>query len=627
MVTWTARGTLAPLVLVLALGTAGAGAPAPAAASPGPAPATAAPPGSAPATAAPRPAPAAADRARAAVDPGLRASRGGDVRVVVRLRPGASRDAREQVRRLGGAVEQELPLIDGFAAALPYGALDRLAEHDDVEVLSADRRVHVQGGPAPSGPAASGPVPSGPAASGAAGSAAGGGAAAPRAPLAPRVVGADRAWAAGATGAGVTVALVDTGIAAVPDLAGRIVGVRDDRTGRTSPCYDLSGEGSCADTFGHGTFMAGLIAGDGASGAVGPTGTAPDARLLSVKVAGKEGAADVSTVLAAIQWVVSFRDRYDIRVLNLSLGTDSVQPWKDDPLNYAVERAWDAGIVVVVAAANTGPAPGSIAKPGDDPWVVTVGAVDDRGTPGSGDDRVPDFSSRGPTADGIAKPDVVAPGAHVRSLRSPGSMLEQAFPTGDATSPYRTGSGTSMATAVVSGVVATALQAHPDLSPDQVKHALRAGARRVATDDPAAVGAGLVDAGQVAVDPAPGAANQGLTHSTGRGSLALSRGSVLVRADDPLGTLLTGRQTAQLLLWDPVGFTARDWTPAAWYTSVNALAGWNSARWTSTWDGHNWTGHNWTGHNWTGSSWYGTHEDASSYGRSGDGSASYGAWD
>jgi serine protease AprX len=157
--------------------------------------------------------------------------------------------------------------------------------------------------------------------------------------------------------------------------------------------------------------MAGLVAGNGASGAGGATGTAPEARVLSVKVAGADGAADVSTVLAGLQWVVSFRERYGIDVLNLSLGTDSTQSWQDDPLNYAVERAWDAGIVVVVAAANTGPAPGTIAKPGDDPWVVTVGAVDGQGTPGVGDDRVPDFSSRGPTRDGVAKPDVVAPGA------------------------------------------------------------------------------------------------------------------------------------------------------------------------------------------------------------------------
>jgi serine protease AprX len=360
--------------------------------------------------------------------------------------------------------------------------------------------------------------------------------------------------------------------------------------------------------------------------------------VLSVKVAGRHGAADVSTVLAAIQWVVSFRDRYNIRVLNLSLGTDSTQAWQDDPLNYAVERAWDAGIAVVVAASNRGPALGTIAKPGDDPWVVTVGAVDDRGTPGLGDDQVPDFSSRGPTAQGVAKPDVVAPGGHVLSLRAPGSTLERAFPPADPASRYRSGSGTSMAAAVVSGVAAVALQAHPGLTPNQLKHALVAAGRAVASRDPSVVGAGMVDAYRTAVAPAPGSANTGLTRSAGRGDLGLSRGSLKLQADDPLGTPFTGRQTAQLLLWDPLGYTTGSWTPSTWYTSAHATVGWNTAHWSDVelaghnwtghnWTGHNWTGHNWTGHSWSGSSWYGQHDDRAGYGRAGAGSASYGAWD
>src|SRR5207245_1877202 len=128
---------------------------------------------------------------------------------------------------------------------------------------------------------------------------------------------------------------------------------------------------------------------------------------------------------AAIQWVVSFKDRYGIKVLNLSLGTDSTQTYRTDPLNYAVERAWDSGIVVVVSASNRGPGPATISKPGDDPLVITVGAVDDRGTPGLGDDELPNFSSHGPTAaDGLAKPDLVAPGGHIVSLRAPGSAID-----------------------------------------------------------------------------------------------------------------------------------------------------------------------------------------------------------
>jgi serine protease AprX len=548
-----------------------------------------------PAAAGPVPAPRSGG-APARIDPALLEAGPGDVGVVVRLDPGADRAVHREVDRLGGQVLRELPLVDGFAARLPARAVRRLAALEDVAVVSADQAVHVQGGASEDGAAAG--------------------------RLAPRVVRAPDAWSAGATGQGVTVAVVDTGISALPDLEGRIVAV-DDGTGGTADCYDLSGEGHCRDSYGHGTFMAGLIAGDGTAGAGAPTGAAPDARLLSVKVAGADGAADVSTVLAAVQWVVSFRDRYDIRVLNLSLGTDSTQSWQDDPLNYAVERAWDAGILVVVAAANTGPAPGSIAKPADDPWVVTVGATDPRGTPGIGDDTVPDFSSRGPTRDGIAKPDVVAPGARVLSLRAPDSTLERAFPPADPSSPYRTGSGTSMAAAVVSGVAATALEAHPALTPDELKHALRSAARPVASDDPSVVGTGLVDAAETVAEPAAGRANAGLDRSTGLGSLGASRGSHGLRLDDPVSTLLTGGQTAQLLLWDPVGFTTGSWTPQTWYVSPHATVGWHTAGWA----GNNWTGNNWTGNNWTGSSWYGVEEEETSYGRYGPGSASYGAWD
>ncbi len=259
-------------------------------------------------------------------------------------------------------------------------------------------------------------------------------------------------------------AVLDTGVANVPDLAGRLVQVRNDLTGQTAPCKNLSGELDCNDRYGHGTFIAGLVAGNGASSGGKWKGVAPEASVLSVKAAGADGAADVSNILAAIQWVVSFKDRYNIRVLNLSLGTDSTQDWRVDPLNYAVERAWAAGMTVVVAASNKGPGAGTITKPADDPWVVTVGATDDRGTAGLGDDQLPDFSGRGPTAHGLAKPDVAAPGAHVISLRAPGSTIDTQFPW-YVDGSYRRGSGTSMATGVVSGAVALMLQANPGLHP------------------------------------------------------------------------------------------------------------------------------------------------------------------
>jgi len=515
------------------------------------------------------------------------------VRVIVQKRAGAGLAPELAVRRLGGQVTRALPIIAGFAATVPAAAADGLAGLPGVRAVTPDDRVRVQG------TASSGGIRS----------------------VYPKVVKADAAWNRGVTGSGVTVAVLDTGVAPnLPDLAGRLVQVTDDLSGQVTPCKNLSGELDCNDRYGHGTFIAGLVAGNGASSGGKWKGVAPGARVLSVKTAGADGSADVSNILAAIQWVVSFKDRYNIRVLNLSLGTDSRQDWRVDPLNYAVERAWAAGMTVVVAASNQGPAPGTITKPADDPWVITVGATDDRGTAGVSDDLLPDFSGRGPTAHGLAKPDVVAPGAHVISLRAPGSTVDTQFPN-YVDGSYRQGSGTSMATGVVSGAVALMLQANPGFTPDRVKYALEATARDAASNDPMAVGSGLVDANAAAFSAPAGTANQGLARSNGQGSLALSRGSVQVKTNDligsVLGPVLGATLTAQLLLWNPGGYTGAKWVPSDWYLST-----WEVYRWNRV----SWYGNDWPGYKWRGSSWYGEGQDES-YGSSLPGSAWYGAWE
>ncbi|HJU01891.1 MAG TPA: S8 family peptidase [Actinomycetes bacterium] len=514
------------------------------------------------------------------------------MRVIVQKRAGAGSAPEEAVRRLGGQVTRLLPIVGGFAATVPATVAGQLARLPGVRAVTPDGKLRVQG------TASTSTIRS----------------------VYPKVVKADTAWQRGVTGRGVTVAVLDTGVASVPDLAGRLVQVRDDLTGQVAPCKNLSGELDCNDRYGHGTFIAGLVAGNGASSGGKWKGVAPEASILSVKAAGADGAADVSNILAAIQWVVSFKDRYNIRVLNLSLGTDSKQDWKVDPLNYAVERAWAAGMTVVVAASNEGPSSGTITKPADDPWVVTVGATDDRGTAGLSDDRLPDFSGRGPTAHGLAKPDVAAPGAHVISLRSPGSTIDTAYPN-YIDGSYRQGSGTSMATGVVSGAVALMLQANPGFTPDRVKYALTATARDAASRDPMAVGSGVVDASAAAFSAPAGVANQGLARSNGKGSLALSRGSVQVKTDSLLGTVLGpvlgATLTAQLLLWNPGGYTGSQWVPSDWYVSTWEVNRWNRVQW---------YGNDWPGTKWRGNSWYGEGENES-YGSPLAGSAWYGAWE
>ena len=532
---------------------------------------------------------ATASRATAAVDDALVRVTHGTVNVIVqRTSTGSRRHVERTVAAHHGHINLQLPIVNGFSATVPASAVPAIAADPSVRVISLDRKMSPQG-------TTSSSIRS----------------------VYPQVVRSTTMQQNGYDGRGVTVGLIDTGIADVADLSGRVLPVTDDITGAVSSCENLSGETGCQDSYGHGTFVAGLIAGNGAASGGKWKGAAPAANLVSIKIAGRDGSADVSNVIAGIQFAVSFKDKYGIKVLNLSLGTDSTQSYKVDPLNYAVEKAWDAGIVVVVSAANLGPAAGTIAKPGDDPLVVTVGAIDDRGTTSLNDDQVPNFSSRGPTAaDGLAKPDVVAPGAHVISLRAPGSAIDTQFPN-YVDGSYRKGSGTSFATGITSGAVALMLQASPTMVPDRVKFALTSTARPDATTDAMQVGAGVIDAYRAAFQAPLGLANQGVTRSSGLGSLDASRGTVKVQSLDPAGTIVGGLLTAQLLLWDPLSLTAT-WTGSNWYGS-----NWYG----SNWYGSNWYGSNWYGSNWYGSNWYGHVDGSNWYGSNWYGSNWYGAWE
>jgi serine protease AprX len=526
--------------------------------------------------------------------------------VVVVARPGHIPAARAQVAAAGGHLTRDLALVDGFAAVVPAHAVAGLRANPEIRSLTPDTAVRVaslsQGGLLATADVSE-PTS-----------------------VYPQAMGANRVWQAGDRGQGVTVAVIDTGISSSTDLSGRMVSVSDGLLSPTTPCKNLSGEPTCQDNYGHGTFVGGVIAGDGTASGGTYSGVAPRANLLSVKVAGADGSTDVSNVLAAIQWVVSYRSKYSIRVLNLSLSTDSTQTYRTDPFNYAVERAWDAGIVVVVSASNRGPQAATISKPGDDPLVITVGASDDRGTPGTGDDELPDFSSRGPTVpDGLAKPDVVAPGSHLMSLRSVGSTIDQAFPD-SISGAYHRGSGTSFASAATSGVVALMLARHPELQPNQVKYALTHTATALpAGTDPMVVGAGSVDAFAAALNPPAGAANADVVRSNGTGLLELSRGHVSVQTTTVPSTVVNGTLTAQLVVWDPAGYLL-GWSPLSWVVSTWALTPWLPVHWAEDdWPGRNWGGRNWGGGDWQGSSWEGTSVDRD-YGDTTDGAIWFGAW-
>src|SRR4029078_13410499 len=247
-------------------------------------------------------------------------------------------------------------------------------------------------------------------------------------------IGATAWWAAGYTGKGVDVAVIDTGVSPVVCLAGASKVVYGADLSFESQAPNLTN----LDTNGHGTFMAGLIA------AKSPAyrGMAPDARIVSVKVGVADGGTDVSQVIAAIDWVVQHRNDNDlnIRVINLSYGTNSAQDYKVDPLAYAAERAWKAGIVVVVAGGNSGfqshmNTEAALADPAIDRFVLAVGASDSNGTVLQADDKVPAFSPW-PKRVATRSVDLIAPGCHIQGLRVPESYLDQNFPEGQLGSRY-----------------------------------------------------------------------------------------------------------------------------------------------------------------------------------------------
>jgi serine protease AprX len=514
------------------------------------------------------------------------------VRVIVRS-PHGSGDAARAVAEHGGRVTIPLPIVDGVGATVPGGAVERLMRQGFN--VAPDSKIGFSGIGGPG-----------------------------TAPQPYKVLRSNGLWQDGIKGGGTTVAVLDTGIhAAHPDLGGP-------SGSRVIHCEDFSHEADtvahCKDTFGHGTFMAGLIAGNGASSGWLYRGTAPRAKLVSIKVAGFDGSTDVSNVLAGIQWAVSFRDTYGIDVLSLSLGTDSDQDYRFSPLNLAVERAWQSGIVTVVSAGNSGPHGQTVMKPGDDPYVITVGASNSEHTLAISDDRVPVFSSRGPTAaNGLAKPDVVAPGVHTASLRSPGSAIDQKYGSvARIGTQYFRGSGTSMSTALVAGVVAQIVQKNPSLTPDQVKARLLNTARRIRTTAGAAAGWGLVDAAAAARSTSAASANQGLEPSAGTGTLADDRGTLDVDVAVPLlgqfpvvgdrvaqrdPLLISILNPAGLLPWDGVTFTTSTWDPATWDATT-----WKNEDWAATtWKGTTWKATTWNATTWKGTSWSNVDWDATTW--------------
>ncbi|MHC9542155.1 MAG: S8 family peptidase [Vulcanimicrobiota bacterium] len=295
-------------------------------------------------------------------------------------------------------------------------------------------------------------------------------------------LGVDKLWEKGFTGKGVTIAVIDTGIHPHPDLKDKIIAFKD----------FCNGKKDAYDDQGHGTHVSGDAAGTGAASEGKYKGTAPDAKLVGIKVLSKDGSGRFSDIIKGVQWATENREKYNIKVINMSLGGSSFQSYKDDPICQAVEKAMDMGIVPVIAAGNSGPKASTVGSPGMDPEVITVGALDTKRTIDPADDEIAKFSSRGPTIDGLIKPDILSPGVMITAANSPGSMLDQMPQIPHVGTDYITISGTSMATPVLAGIVADIVQARPDLSPREIKEIFTSTASRLPNLDGNQQGNGVV---------------------------------------------------------------------------------------------------------------------------------------
>ncbi|WP_353893092.1 S8 family peptidase [Proteinivorax hydrogeniformans] len=282
----------------------------------------------------------------------------------------------------------------------------------------------------------------------------------------------------GLTGKEVVVAVLDTGIYEHPDLKGRIIAFKDIIKGKKDP-YDDNG---------HGTHVAGAVASNGSKTDGRFTAPAPDSKLVGVKVLDKVGGGSLSGILEGIQWCIENKEQLGIDVMNLSLGSEADMPYTDDPVCMAVEKAWEAGIVVCVAAGNSGPQSQTIGSPGIHPKVITVGALDNSNS----QKKVADYSSRGPTIDGIKKPDILAPGTIV-SLRSPGSLVDRQSKNDRVDYWYTTLSGTSMATPICSGIIAQILEENSSLTPDEIKEIIVNSSVPLENEEKNAQGAGVIN--------------------------------------------------------------------------------------------------------------------------------------
>ena len=451
------------------------------------------------------------------------------VGVIVQKFAGAA-GVEKQVVKLGGKITRDLNIINAFAAELSAGAVVELVQLRDVRWVSLD---------APMQSTACGKCVD----------------TKNLANAYIRAIKADQVWnnSPYRQGTGIGVAVLDSGVNPNGDLYTNMGVNRQVADVSFNSDYNQNP----SDGYGHGTHVASIVGGDGSESAGKYIGVAPLVNIVNVKVSNDDGSAMMTDVVAGLQWVLENKNTYNIRVVNVSLNSSVAESYHTSPLDAAVEILWFNKIVVVVSAGNHGES--ALFPPANDPFVITVGAVDDKGTNSISDDVMASFSAYGQTSDGVKKPDIVAPGKNiVARLVNQNMGLANDHPANTVDNQYFRMSGTSMSAPMVSAAAALLLQDEPNLTPDQVKYRLMTTANKSwAGYNSAKSGAGYLD-----ID----AAIRGTTTKSANTGVKASQ-------------LLTTGSTP--ITWNSVGWNSVGWNTVGWNTVGWNTVGWNTVGWNS----------------------------------------------
>jgi serine protease AprX len=451
------------------------------------------------------------------------------VNVIVQKVAGAV-NLERQVVQTGGAVTADLHIINALAAKMSAGAALELASHPSVRWVSLD---------APVRPTACANCVD----------------TSKLANAYIRAIKADQVWnnKPYLQGTSIGVAVVDSGVNPNGDLYTNLGVNRQVADVRFNSDYNQS----TSDGYGHGTHVASIVGGDGSESGGKYIGVAPLVNIINVKVSNDDGSAMMHDVVAGLEWVLENKDAYNIRVVNISLNSSAAESYHTSPLDAAVEILWFNKIVVVVSAGNYGD--GAIYPPANDPFVITVGATDDKGTNGISDDVMASFSAYGLTSDGVKKPDLVAPGKNITArLVNQNMGLANAHPENKVGDQYFRMSGTSTAAPMVSAAAALLLQDEPGLTPDQVKYRLMTTANKSwAGYNATKSGAGYLD-----------------IYAAVRGTTTKNANTGVM----PSQLLTTGEAP---ITWGSVGWNSVGWNSVGWNSVGWNSVGWNSVGWNS----------------------------------------------